>query len=1078
VPEVWTGAGGAAGRGPLVSRLVAHHSQVAVIGGDVHGDIVFGGELRTPPELVLDFAPVVDPLADEFVGRQQVFDTLTAFAGAHDRGYVEIIADAGLGKTALAAAVSRRFDAIPFFASQSGGLTLPKQFLTHVCASLITRYALPHAHVPSRAGEDGTFLARLLEEASTRAMAPIWIVVDALDEAEAPPPRANPLLLPAHLPARVYVVVTQRPGGRVWTQPDTPRVPVELRAETPQQLQDIEAYIRARAARGRLPQALREGQPPVDPEALVRTLTGASRGNFMYVSYMLGDIEAREPGAPLDLAHLPDGLHGYYEQFWADMAGTKAEGWADWKGLYRPVIERLAVAMEAVSARWLAAQVGRDADEVRERALLRWTRLLSQDAVEGEVRWRVIHRSFADFLATKVDLPDAHRAVASFYAIARRGQADQYDPYGLRHTPAHLAAAAAGAGDEATRHVLTETLAALVLEPGYQQHHLAQLRDPLAFEAALALALEALARDPLATPPRLTSVALRLVAFRKEQRQPQPIFDLAAAGEVQAAERRLDLFALDVDAAWYDALLLTIAWLAAARNRDAARRLRDRVMAKRAALPRDAGLDLLLARVGSALDDVPLPALTLPDPPAPEEAQAIVLRLQASAVDQSLMPGAAIELLHRRELSAGPGGYLAQDDAPALVALARHVPAVGEPLLQEYVALHAGYGYREYRQASLAWLLRAVLQHPAQEWVLARVAALGGAVLAPNRGEFRESLRFAALARLARAGDADALAMLDRHVAEAVAASDASTPAREGPLAGQMPRGSGDAWGTHRRRLAAGAEALSRLPARDGDARGLLPRALGLRWGFAGFNAPACLAVADAIVVVAADAAAEEKALAMALQSAHNIQDATFCVRTTARVQALRADWSAPPAAFDAGGTATRLVRDPAAPAFSARHVIGQTYDDRDPGTTVPLGDHVRDAASLRQLSAIYGRPLEDFQRSNAGAPWSPDDPIPAGTPVRVPDPGFPPLLCARIAARALADGTLTDAARAAAIRLLVPLAAADVTALDLVLARMVLASSDLESTALVDILQMAEQAAAAAPPDSALGAQLTRFVP
>ena len=51
-------------------------------------------------------------------------------------------------------------------------------------------------------------------------------------------------------------------------------------------------------------------------------------------------------------------------------------------------------------------------------------------------------------------------------------------------------------------------------------------------------------------------------------------------------------------------------------------------------------------------------------------------------------------------------------------------------------------------------------------------------------------------------------------------------------------------------------------------------------------------------------------------------------------------------------------------------------------------------------------------------------------------------------------------------------------TALDLVLARFVLASPDLESTTLVDILQMAEQAAAEAPPDDALGAQLTRFVP
>ncbi len=695
---------------------------------------------------------------------------------------------------------------------------------------------------------------------------------------------------------------------------------------------------------------------------------------------------------------------------------------------------------------------------------------MSREGPSGSESWRVVHRSFAEFLAEKVDLGTAHRAVAEHYLGL---PVEEFDHYGLRHTPAHLAAAAATLEGPA-RHAWTEKLRSLVLGPGYQKRFLAELGDPSAFERLLGLALGTEAHDEQASPREMAELALRLVAYRKEQRQAQLIFDLARSGDIEAAERRLDLFTLEVDGAWYQALQLTIAWLCPAASRARARALRNRVQKALALPPARATLDLLLQRVNVTLDDAPLPPLALPPAPAPQEAQAIVLRLSASSVNRSLMAGPDIELMNRREPVAGPRGYLAERDGPELVAAAVANPAFGEPLLQQYVSLHAAYGYREYRQGSLWTLLDAILRHPSQSWVEAWVTALAGAVLAPNRGEFREGLELAVRGLQTFAGEPGAMETLERRRADAVSASEAAVQAPSMNLVGDPARERGDTWGTNRRRLAAMAETLSRLPGDPAEVRNLLTRALGLHWGFAGFNAPACLALADAIEVASPGAGWVAQALAAARTSAHAIQDATFCLRTTARVAAMSTRWWGP---FDVAGAASRLSQDASGPEFAAIHVIGQAYD-RDPLLTIPLGDAVLNAKTLVQLAEAYQRPFEEFQRLNADPPVEVNQVLAPGTTVNVPDPGFPSLLAARLAARALSSPVLSPADRQRIVRILVPVAASDATALDAVLARLVLASGSLEPSQLAELLDLAMRNQADASPAVELMARLTTFVP
>jgi hypothetical protein len=89
----------------------------------------------------------------------------------HPRGYIRIVADAGLGKTALAAEIARRYRAPAFFASASSGLTRPDQCLNHLSAELISPFALKHDHLPSRAGEEALVIAREIAPAHLRAKA-------------------------------------------------------------------------------------------------------------------------------------------------------------------------------------------------------------------------------------------------------------------------------------------------------------------------------------------------------------------------------------------------------------------------------------------------------------------------------------------------------------------------------------------------------------------------------------------------------------------------------------------------------------------------------------------------------------------------------------------------------------------------------------------------------------------------------------------------------------------------------------------------------------------------------------------
>ena len=264
----------------------------------------------------------------------------------------------------------------------------------------------------------------------------------------------------------------------------------------------------------------------------------------------------------------------------------------------------------------------------------------------------------------------------------------------------------------------------------------------------------------------------------------------------------------------------------------------------------------------------------------------------------------------------------------------------------------------------------------------------------------------------------------------------------------------GDPWAHHLRRLIAFAEIEACAMGRVDEASKLMACALALPFGFAGFNAPARLTLADLLrIVTPADIASIEKAFTMARGSAHNVQDHVFCARATSRVEAMRLHWKSVPGPEPLPAVVASLAREPDHPRFAPRHQIGEQFELRAQNEhRLPIPLWARDARTPRAVAALYQRSVADFARLARTPGWQADASLPLGAVIPVPDPDFPPLLAARLSAECLSASGLSPAKRARLIQALVPVAARDYTALDVVLSRMLIASPPSDGATLMQL--------------------------
>ena len=460
---------------------------VLPVGGDVirsiivqgnHNRVFAGGYERLRDAYISPWDVFQRVKLEHFAGRDWLIAKVDDFLRDHDRGYFILEAEAGLGKTAFLAHLVKERDAIHLFAEQARGQEGVAHGLKSLAAQLILTWGLqPYSadNVLPGAAVRPDFLSSLLHEAAQRRdlRRPgerIVLVVDGLDEAGTPPGQ-NVLGLPRVLPKGVYLLVSHRPVPVALTV-EHPKHLERLKAEDDQNLRDMRDYLECAARRPDIARVL-HGSGYSD-EQFVATLLEKCRGVWIYLHYVVEEIE-RGRRSPLDLEALPDGVWGYYAEFWRRERGDFLQGQEqdqvrqEWEQTRLPLLSTLGAVREAVPAAFLfeLAEIAKGQGLPQSLLDERWRAFLAIET-GPERRYRLYHASLSDFLEARVSRQPMNEAdrvltdeLASATRLAHRRIADRYlkawggldrglpglvEPesrrrdgaYGLRHLAAHL----------------------------------------------------------------------------------------------------------------------------------------------------------------------------------------------------------------------------------------------------------------------------------------------------------------------------------------------------------------------------------------------------------------------------------------------------------------------------------------------------------------------------------------------------------------------------------------------------------------------------------------------------------------
>jgi hypothetical protein len=825
---------------------------------------------------------------------------------------------------------------------------------------------------------------------------PVLIIVDALDESltySGTPTIPHLLRKLDDMPRPFRVIATTRRDPRVLNLFPGVRV-VDVVDDEPKDTNAIQQYCLARLS----------GLEPRRRQRLVDLIAKAADGQFLYAWLLLKHRNSLAADTEPETIPRPDGLIGYYNEY---LLRELAIDRARWFNSIRPILGLIAVSQGDGLTRDQINRISKASIEAELEVLGQYL-----DGIEPDGPFRPFHRSLVDFLVDyrHINPPESHAAIAAYYASMRNGHAafNKWDLYGLKYTAMHLAGSLEG--DHAIDTEQVARLVDLVLDPAYQKEHRARAKDLAGLQVDLQLALRAASEcDADDAVPLAIKAAFALLKFRREELRPEQLFDLVQHSQEEAA-RRVDLF--ELTPMWRAAVRLTLAWSALAAGRPAAA-LRNSV-----APNPDATISLLAERVDAALGRRPMPPLAPLPPPPPES----VVR---AAVDRL---GGTRRGLAPRE-SHGTSQFLAAVDGPLLVSFAAANRAGGDRFLKEYLSIHTGYQYVGYRQPSLWVLLGAVLQHPDQDWVRRILPEVAVSALAGTSSEFEEALPTTLMALRAREGGQGRLDALLEHTSSVLNNARA--------LAADSGRYA-DSWAFHKRRLAAIVQASALLPALSPVRADAIAAARTLPYGFAGFRSPACLNLAEAIRIAAPPTKEViVETLNHALTAAHNIQDEAFCMRQTARVNAMRERWWTRHG-FDVKTAVKLLLTNPAAPEFTTTHIVRGTYQ-RSIGAA--LRQEAIDSDTLDVIAELYHCDADDLVRVN-GHRWQPSEKLDTGQFVKIPDPGFPTQLTARFAAEVVAQSGWDRTDKVQCILRLIPLASANATVLDTVLARLLLVAA------------------------------------
>ena len=416
---------------------------------------------------------------DQFTGRKWLEDRLDDFLKRNDRGLFVVEAEAGMGKTAFLARSCAQRGYLHHFVELEPG---PNGFIPgirNLASQLIRAWGLdpylldtvaPGLSVPH------SFLQDLLKQAADRRDLDspderIVLVVDALDEAGPCMEGQNVLGLPGWLSNGVYLVVSQRPVS-VSLAIEAPRGVAGIDAQEGENLADMHVFLEAAADWPGIRKAREESESPVPKENFVATLLDKSQGVWIYLKYVLDEIEAGQR-SPLKLDQLPKGLWQYYARFWTKWKEIHGE---EWYSLYLPILSTLTAAQESLALEDLINLAGVERSvltRLRQVLNFEWSPYLEAASagtgLQSTRSYRFYHASLREFFAGSIDQGDliraeeifvdelaattlqAHTRISDFFIRGRWGGLDAglpalldrtgnegIDGYGLRHLAEHL----------------------------------------------------------------------------------------------------------------------------------------------------------------------------------------------------------------------------------------------------------------------------------------------------------------------------------------------------------------------------------------------------------------------------------------------------------------------------------------------------------------------------------------------------------------------------------------------------------------------------------------------------------------
>ena len=946
-----------------------------------------------------------------FGGRESELDRLDAFVGQDSSGYFFLTGPSGFGKTALLAnwvqgpGQSNRHVCYHFI-NRIEGMAGEDTTLRSLCQQL-TAYHDLRGELPASVAELRA-LYRLLLAIPPDEGERLVVVMDGLDEGTHWTPGLH-LLFPHEVPEGVFVIFSARTVADVdWLEL------LELSAPPVEVLELGTMGVREIA--NLLHKAGGAAEKLADDTAFVAAAHRVSQGDPFYLNSLVQDILQNKITAA-NIDQQPEGLDRYLGRWWQEVSEAATNQ------AVQDLLGYLLVAKGPLPRDCLI-------DISTDDALNSWVFDPTHRKVERYVvgdrenGYLLNHPRFQDYLA-RVQIREADQRPYRQNLLGYCARWPEHKhAYALRYYAQHLAEAAQ-AHDEPDPHGRIKDLVTLVSDETFQATHLDRLQDPVALVGDFLLALTCAAGDePSSALTLVVEAALALVSFRRDRLAPQQVFALARMGEVVAALQHLALFSTERE--WRQASSLLIAWHAAEPNHEEARALFEKVSAQ----PLPAGiLEDLRDCVGAVLAGENWPEQPLPDV-SRDEVDDLIRRLGGMRGAEGLQAQESYRMAMEVQPSEGRSSYesslmVTGNVSLGLVAYAAHHPEEGRDYVEEHLAILAANSYVRYRNRFLWPVLGAALMHPDPAWAQNVSTQVADVALAPSALEFQEGLPITVWALQARA-DGDTAQAAWEHL-------EGYRTKVQGVAETLKPKtGPGDSWGSYTRRLAALAQAYHFL-GQDAVAQELLVQAKDLHYGFAGFQAPAWLTLAEASALCGAVWAVPDL-LDAARISAHNIQEPTFCAQTTARYNALAERWwGAGLAGIDIADVVRDLAAHPESARYAALHRIGEAYAGRE---GPPLPSWATAANTWEALAELYGQPVTEFQWLNPFLLA-----LEPGTGISVPDPEMAPLLAARLAVEVLLHPGLSAEDRAELVQLLVPLAAPNPTALDTVLARLLLAA-------------------------------------